>query len=369
MLQVPQREPREDHSMADPVPGTDEKQDPFVLTASPHFAAWLARAGAGIAFSTYQAGKLFLLGLQDDGRLAVFERTMERCMGIAVSADARSFVLATLYQLHRFDNVVPPGGRHGVHDAVYVPHRSWITGGLDVHDVGLLPDGDPAFVATLFSCLATVSGHHSFRPLWQPRFVSRLAPEDRCHLNGMAMDRGKPAYVTAVGRSDVADGWRDQRVSGGVLIDVKTSEIVAQGLSMPHSPRMHGGKVWLLNSGAGEFGYVEPERGTFEPVAFCPGYARGLSIVDGHAVVGLSLPRENRTFAGLPLEDNLRSRGATARCGLLVIDLATGNTVEWVRIEGVVRELYDVAVLPGVRRPSAIGFKSDEIRRMISIES
>jgi uncharacterized protein (TIGR03032 family) len=168
--------------MADQAPAAEEKQEQFVLTTSPHFTAWLARTGVSIAFSTYQAGKLFLLGLQNDGRLSVFERTLERCMGIGVSADARTFVLATLYQLYRFDNVVPPGGHHDIYDAVYVPHRSWITGGLDVHDIGLLPDGNPAFIATLFSCIATVSEHHSLKPIWQPPFVSRLAPEDRCIL-------------------------------------------------------------------------------------------------------------------------------------------------------------------------------------------
>jgi hypothetical protein len=42
--------------------------------------------------------------------------------------------------------------------------------------------------------------------------------------------------------------------------------------------------------------------------------------------------------------------------------------IHWVRIEGIVRELYDVAVLPGALRPSAIGFKTDEINRILSIE-
>jgi hypothetical protein len=42
--------------------------------------------------------------------------------------------------------------------------------------------------------------------------------------------------------------------------------------------------------------------------------------------------------------------------------------VHWARIEGLVSELYDVAVLPDRVRTAAFGFKSDEIRRVISIE-
>jgi uncharacterized protein (TIGR03032 family) len=165
----------------------------------------------------------------------------------------------------------------------------------------------------------------------------------------------------------VADGWRDRRANGGIAIDVTTGAIVAQGLSMPHSPRLHDGRLWLLSSGTGEFGHVDPASGRFEPVAFCPGYARGLAFVGDHAVIGLSLARENRTFTGLPLDDALAARDVEPRCGLAIVDLASGDMRHWVRIEGVVRELYDVAVLPGVRRPSAIGFKTDEVNHVISI--
>jgi len=229
-------------------------------------------------------------------------------------------------------------------------------------------DGRPIFVNTLFGCIAVVSDDHSFRPLWRPPFLSRLAAEDRCHLNGMAVANGRARFATAVSQSDIADGWRDKRVGGGIVIDVDTGEIVASGLSMPHSPRLHAGRLWLTNSAIGEFGYVELDTGRFVSVAFCPGYARGLTFIDGQAVVGLSLAREDHTFAGLPLAEQLEARNADARCGLAVIDLQTGDMVNWVRIEGVVRELYDVAALPGVRRGALVGFKSDEVKRVISIE-
>lgn len=344
-------------------------EEKFALTSSRHFAAWLASAGGAIAFTTYQAGKLFLLGLRPDGRLSIFERSFPRCMGLAVGEGGRSLALATEYQVQRFDNVLPPGELDaGGFDAVYAPHAAWVTGDLDIHDVGFGPDGRPVFVNTLFACVATVADGHSFRPMWKPPFVSRLAAEDRCHLNGVAMLDGSPAYVTAVSRSDAADGWRDRRTNGGVVVDCRSDEIVTEGLSMPHSPRIFKGSLFLLNSGTGEFGRVDLASGRFEPIAFCPGYARGLAFAVGHAVVGLSLARENRTFSGLVLDEALIRRDVEPRCGLAIIDLASGDMAHWVRIEGVVRELYDVAFLPGVRRPAAIGFRSDEVKRVISIE-
>jgi uncharacterized protein (TIGR03032 family) len=289
-------------------------------------------------------------------------------MGIAVSADGGTLALATQYQIHRFDNVITGEMRSDGPDALYAPHAAWVTGDVDAHDVGFGADARPLFVNTLFSCISTVSDGHNFKPVWKPFFISRLAAEDRCHLNGMAIENGSLRYVSAVSRSDVADGWRDRRASGGVVIDAPSQEVVAEGLSMPHSPRLQGGRLWLLNSGAGEFGFVDLDACAFEPIAFCPGYARGLAFVGGSAVIGLSLAREDRTFGGLPLDAALQARGAEPRCGLAVIDLISGDMTGWVRIEGVVRELYDVAVLPNVTNPGLIGFKGEEVKYVISIE-
>lgn len=345
------------------------QDDKFVLTSSRHFPEWLAGTGSSLAFTTYQAGKLFLVGTAPEGRLSVFERTFARSMGLGVTGDGRTLALATQYQIHRFDNVMAEGQTSSDgYDAVYAPHAGWVTGDLDVHDVAFGSDGRPIFVNTLFSCIASVSDAHSFKPIWKPAFVSRLAAEDRCHLNGFALENGIPRYATAVSRSDVADGWRDRRVDGGIVIDVDTQEIVVEGLSMPHSPRWHQDRLWVLNSGTGEFGFVDFRSGKFEAITFCPGYARGLTFLGGCAVIGLSLARDNRTFSGLPLEQALQMRDAEPRCGLAVIDLNRGDMIGWVRIEGVVNELYDVAVLPNVTRPSLIGFKSDEVRYVISVD-
>jgi uncharacterized protein (TIGR03032 family) len=335
------------------------------ITTSRQFTAWLAEHRLSLAFSTYQAGKLFLIGLQANGRLSVFERTFNRCMGLTAHGDG--LWMSSLYQLWYFTNALAAGGQHNGYDRVLVPQVGFTTGDLDIHDVAVDGDGRPIFVNTLFSCLATVSNRYSFVPLWQPPFISKLAAEDRCHLNGLAMADGKPAYVTAVGRSDVTDGWRDQRRDGGLVIDVSSGEIAAGGLSMPHSPRLYRDALWLLESGTGFFGRVDRDTGRFEPITFCPGYLRGLAFTGDFALVGLSKCRENRTFSGLRLDDALTERGAEARCALMVIDLRSGDIVHWLRIHGVIEELYDVALLPGVTRPMALGFKTDEIRRVITV--
>ena len=155
---------------------------------------------------------------------------------------------------------------------------------------------------TLFWCLATVSQTHSFALVWKPKHISKLAAEDRCHLNGMAMENGTPKYVTSIGLSDAADGWRENRQNRGVILDVESSEVVVDGLSMPHSPRMHNGKLYVLNSGTGYFGTADVDKGKFEPIAFCPGYMRGLAFHNGFAIIGMSKCRENRTFSGRDLQ-------------------------------------------------------------------
>ncbi len=335
------------------------------MTASRQLASWLVERQIALAFTTYQTGKLFLIGVQNDGRLSIFERTFNRCLGLW--SDGQSMWMSSLYQLWRFENMLPHGKLADGYDRMYVPQMCYVTGDLDIHDISVDAAGEPVFANTLFSCLARPSRTHSFAPEWSPPFVSRLAAEDRCHLNGLAMRDGAPRYATMVARTDVADGWREHRADGGSVLDVATGAVVADRLAMPHSPRWHRQRLWLLESGSGYLGSIVPQTGRFEPLTFCPGYARGLACVDRFAVVGLSVCRDNRTFQDLPLDDQLTTQQITARCGIVVIDLDTGDLVHWLWIDGVVRELYDVVVLPGARRPMALGFKTDEIRRSISI--
>ncbi|MEM8813738.1 MAG: TIGR03032 family protein [Pseudomonadota bacterium] len=343
-----------------------EQETRFEVNTSRQFESWLAELNINLAFTTYQVGKLFFFGVAKDGRLAIFNRNLERCMGLAYADN--QLVVAGLYQIYSFVDAAANEPMDGPYDSLFVPQSGSITGDVDAHDVGIGSGGGILFVNTLFSCIATTSGTHSFRPVWKPPFIDRLAAEDRCHLNGFAIKNGKPAYATAVAETNLADGWRDHRGDGGVILDCKRDEVVAAGLSMPHSPRLNGKTLYVHNSGTGHFGRVDLKTGAFEPIAFLPGYLRGLDFIDRYAVVGLSKQRKNRTFSGLELDANLESHKSTARCGVYVIDLKSGDIVHWAQIEGVVDELFDVAVLPGRRNTAAIGFRSDEIRRVISIE-
>src|SRR3954452_3307004 len=338
---------------------------PLDMTSSRQLANWLAEQRVSLALTTYQAGFLVFLGRSPDRGLAHQPRGLTRCMGMV--AHEGGLHVSALYQIWRFENALAPGQLHLGHDRLYVPRLSHVTGDLDVHDLAVDADGRLLFVNTLFGCLATVSDRYSFVPLYRPPFVSKLAAEDRCHLNGLAMKDGRAAYLTAVSEGDVVDDWRDHRDDGGVVIDVAADEVVLRGLSMPHSPRWYRGRLWLDNSGTGEFGYADLERGRFEPVTFCPGYLRGLDFVGDFAVVGLSEPRGEKAFAGLALQERIEAKKAKPRCAIQVIDLRTGDVVHWVRFESLIREFYDVVVLHDCERPMAIGFQTDEIRRAITV--
>lgn len=336
------------------------------VLGSRYFADWLAEQKVSLAFTTYQAGKLFFLGRKANEQISVFERTFNRCMGLWASADASTLWMSSKYQLWRFENVLTPGQQHEGYDALYVPRTAHTTGDIDLHDVAVEASGRVVFANTHFNCLGTLSDRGSFSPLWRPPFISQLVPQDCCHLNGLALREGRVRYVSVVSESDVVDAWRDRRRDGGCVLDVPSGEVVVGGLSMPHSPRWYREQLWVLNSGTGEFGKVDLQSGRFEPIVFCPGYLRGLAFVGDFALLTLSKPRD-ATFSGLALAERLQERGAEAQCGIQVVDLRTGLVVHWVRIEGMVSELYDVVALPGLTRPMALGLKTDDIARLLTL--
>lgn len=324
------------------------------------FADWLASTGGSLILTTYQAGKVFMIGTRPNGQLSICERSFSRSMGIGVGNGA--FWVSTLYQMWRFENYLDAGQGRNDHDAMFVPVCGHTTGDIDIHDVHLDAQGAPIFVATRFNTIAKLSDKGSFRPVWQPPFIDRLAAEDRCHLNGLAAANGEPIVASCIGESNIADGWRDKRQNGGLLIHVPTNEVLARGLSMPHSPRLYEGELFLLQAGTGEFGVVNEDTGGFEPLCFLPGFARGLTFSGHHAIVGLSRPRDTKAFNGLALNDRLDREGVSPRTAVCVVNIDTGDLEHQLSFEGVISELYDVQFLPGVRCPTLLGFKSDDIR-------
>lgn len=331
------------------------------------FNSWLKEAEVSLAITTYQAGKVFLIGLKPDGRLSVFERSFARPMGLGVGQGR--FWMSSIHQLWRFENFLAQGETRDGYDRLYVPVTGHTTGDIDMHDIHEDAAGQPIFVATRFNCLATLAERGSFREVWRPPFIDRLAAEDRCHLNGLAVKDGQPAYVTCLSQTNVFEGWREKRRAGGVVLEVPTGEVVSEGLSMPHSPRFYQGTLWMLQAGTGEFGRIDLATGRFEPICFLPGFARGLAFVGNHAVIGLSQPRENRTFEGLMLNERLKAEGVSAQCAVCVVNLRTGDIEHRLEIGGVVTEIYDVNLLAGVTRPKVLGFRNEEIRFTIKPEA
>ena len=238
-------------------------------------------------------------------------------------------------------------------DRLYVPRNAQVTGEVDIHELCVEPEGRIVFANTRFSCVATLSATHSFKPIWKPKFISKLAPEDRCHLNGIAMENCRPRYVTVCSISDSIQSWRGNRQDGGALIDIENDSVI-DGFSMPHSPRVVGDSIYLLESGRGALVRIERANGRREDVAFCPGFARGLAFVGHYAIITISLPRI-ASLDGLSIAETMKARGAVPWRGLLVIDLRNGDAVEWLRLDGDVTELFDVAIVPNSRCPRGLG--------------
>jgi uncharacterized protein (TIGR03032 family) len=351
------------------VENSDGKKEPEPVrkSCSPGLTAWMKRTRLSIAFTSYQSGRMYLLGSDTKGRLSFHERIYQRAMGIV--GNGQRLFMGGLYQIWRFENILSEGQlANSMFDKCYVPRNAQFTGAIDIHELGIRKDGTVIFVNTKYNCLCAPSITHSFKVLWKPDFISKIVPEDRCHLNGLAMKDGKAKYVTAVCKSDTIDGWRDRRRDGGVVIDIETNEIVCEGLSMPHSPRWADGRLWVLNSGTGYLGTVDFDTKRFRPHVFCPGFLRGLAIKGDYAAIGLSKPRNER-FDGLDLQKNLEDKDSEAWCGVQIVDLRSGSVVEWVRLDGPVSELFDVAFLDGVKCPMALGQQSPENLSLISIES
>jgi uncharacterized protein (TIGR03032 family) len=335
--------------------------DELPMRVSDGFEAWLAAANTSLVFALPPA-KLVLVGVDDAGDLAVYERTLDKAMGIAHDPERDAIHVGTRREIWRLQNVLAPGERtEQGHDKLYVPMERTSTGYINVHDLGVEADGSVLMVNTRFGCLARTSSTHSFEPTWWPSFLPGPAPNDRCHLNGLAMRDGRADAVTTVSTSTTVDGWRPDRRDGGTVIDVASGEIVCTGLSMPHSPRWHRGSLWVANAGTGELCRIDPDRGRFEAVAALPGFARGLCFVGDYAVVGTSKPRHGDIYSGLGLDDRLSALGWPPRLGVFVVDLRSGEVVEWLQVDGVARELFEVVALPGVRRPAALGLANDEI--------
>jgi uncharacterized protein (TIGR03032 family) len=326
--------------------GTQIAPRRIVTDHSPSFVRILSELGASLLVSTYQTGKVAVLHARGQELLITYHN-FERPMGIAVSRDCIAIGTNTqIWFLGAAPQIAHTIGSGGKYDSCYLARTSHFTG--EIHGHELAWSGRELWVVnTLFSCLCSVGGGHSFIPRWKPRFVSTLAAEDRCHLNGLALEAGRPRYLSCLGETDTERGWKAGKATGGCVIDVFSGKTVLSGLSMPHSPRLHQGRLWFLESGRGRLVAADRQGGALETVAELPGYARGLAFHDPYAFVGLSRMRETSSIDGLPIARSIES----LKCGVAVVEVATGTIAAMLEFVAEIDELFDVGVDPYARHP------------------
>ena len=341
-------------------PAADAPQpDPLRSVYTSTLGEILQQTGISLAVSTYQAGKVILVRYDPETETVnTHFRAFAKPMGIA--ADAARLAVGGTNTVWYYRNMpavarkLEPADKH---DAAYLPRRVHVTGDIDIHEMAWAADGELWLVNTRFGCLCTLDADHSFHPRWRPPHLSALAPEDRCHLNGLAMLDGRPQFVTMLGETDTAGGWRENKARGGLLMEVPTRRALLRGLSMPHSPRWYNNRLWFLESGEGSLALANVRGGNWQTVASLPGFTRGLDFYGPLAFIGLSQVRESATFSGIPLVERLTER----TCGVWVVDIRDGRTLAFLRFEEGVQEIFAVQVLPA-RFPEMLDWGDERLK-------
>lgn len=351
----------------------------------------LSSAQISVVVSTYQIGKLLAFSSVQD-RCSLLMRSFPHPMGIAFHGDKLALLCKNqIWHLVNRPDLYDRAGQRVAYDKFYIPRWSHVTGDIAGHEIAWgynpqnnNPEDEPELwvVNTRFSCIATLDKECSFIPRWKPPFITEIAPQDRCHLNGMAMlynhnnngagtsptpsptpspgsspRPGLPKYVTSLGTANTPQGWRDNKLLGGCMMDVETNEIIASKLCMPHSPRLYANKLWFLESGTGEFKTLDIKNGKTETIIRLPGFLRGLTFYGNLAFIGLSQIRESNAFSGIPILDHYKK----LECGVSVVDINTGKLVAKIEFQSACSELFDVQIATGTNRLGIVGFAKDTI--------
>jgi uncharacterized protein (TIGR03032 family) len=330
----------------------EENIQPFQCKYSGNVLDLLNKLNISLVLSTYQAGKVIFLSSNGENMFQLV-RDFARPMGIAIKDNLMALAGALTVTVFKTDAELAKTypSKPDTYDAFYFPITLFRTDYVNIHDISFTNQGLIG-VNTAFSCLSRLDGQFSFNPIWKPDFIDKFEPKDFCHLNGMALDeKNAICYVTAFGKTKECDEWRKNKLNGGILIDVKTDEIVLENLPMPHSPRIYNGKVYLLLSAAEEFIKVDIENGTYNVIAKIDGFIRGLCFKEKYAFIGVSKLRKTHIFSDLPIAE----KEITA--GVVIIDINTGKKVGAIKYETNVDELYDVHILDGIKRPNILNYQ------------
>lgn len=345
-------------------PAATPRTVPFSFTQTDSFVAALNELRASLLITTYQANKLLVARAAGNG-LSLLVRTFERPMGLAAEPHRLTIGTRTqVWTLRNAPDIAPRMEPAGQFDAAFLPRACHVTGDIGIHELAWAGD-ELWIVNTRFSCLCTLHPEYSFEPRWRPPFITALAAEDRCHLNGLAILDGKPRTASALGESDEKDGWRANKPRGGCLMDVPSGEVIARGLSMPHSPRWKDGRLWLLESGTGKLLTLDPATGQRQDIAEVLGFARGLALCGPYAFIGLSKIRTTSAMDGVPLAE----RRDQLKCGVAVVDLRSGQNIGLLEFQSAVEEVFDVQILLTSRFPEVVGFQQDTVQNTFIVPS
>ena len=318
------------------------KQRNFVIKLSGDFAEVVSKLDVTIAISTYETGRVIFFGADKSGEAKSFSqlpRAFKRAMGIGVSEN--SLAIATQEEVIILSKIDLLSHQSKKYKSMYMPRCAYYSGRLDLHDIEIIDEKIIA-VNTKFSCVCEITSKFSFEPIWQPEFITELRPEDRCHLNGMCFENGELAYLTALGKSNTKEGWRRDKHNGGILIDAGTSEIVLEGLSMPHSPRFHNGDLYMLETGKGRLLKVDVSKKSFEVVGEFKKLVRGLAFYADFVFMGMSKVRKNsKDFDGFDVS------ATSSLAGIFIYHLPSQEIIGALTYENTIDELFDVQVLPG----------------------
>lgn len=326
----------------------------------------MLKLNCSLAISTYQAGKLIFLSPKDEDSLIQLPRNFEKPMGIAGHSSGSKLALACKSEIIVFAQSTDLATHYpkapNKYDSIYLPRVTYHTGPLDIHDLSFGQNDKLYAVNTLFSCLMTVDENYNFTPYWKPSFIDALVSEDRCHLNGMAMENGFPKYATAFSQGNSFQHWRETVDKSGVVIDVTTNQIVAENLAMPHTPRLYNDGLYVLLSATGELIKIDLKTGGYDVVCKIEGFVRGMSLHKDYLFIGLSKLRKNSsTFGKLSFADKANV------AGVVVVHLPTGSIAGQITYTSSVDEIYDVHVLPGQIRPNILNTLTDDHKQALMI--
>lgn len=336
---------------------SQEKQNiplgPFSCQFTPQIPELLLRLNCTIAITTYQAGKLIFISPKNEDELVQLPRSFSKPMGIAENKATDQLALACKDEVIVFSNSTQLAAHYPTapkkYDALYMPRTTYHTGSLDIHDLCFGNDGKLYAVNTLFSCIVTIDDRYNFTPFWKPSFIDKLVSEDRCHLNGLALQNGAPKYATAFNQGNTVQSWRENVTTTGVVFDLETNETVVSGLAMPHSPRVFGNDLYVLLSATGELIRVDVKSGKFDVVVKVDGFVRGMDLYKDHLFIGLSkLRKKSSTFGKLAFAEKAN------QAGIIVVHLPTGSIVGQITYLTSLDEIYDIHILGDKIRPNIL---------------